>query len=301
MQTHRTHFEAMASHCEVVLAGDDAQRAPALAQAAVAEVKRVEAKFSRYLADSIISRINAAAGARPVACDEETWSLLGYADSLFQTSGGLFDITSGVLRRAWNFKQPRVPTEAELQAVRALIGWGRVERHDSKVRLPEAGMEIDFGGFGKEYAADRAGAILAQQGVRHGYVNLAGDIRVIGPKPDGQPWMIGIQHPRHKGQLLATIPLGQGGLATSGDYERFFELDGQRYCHVLDPRSGRPVTHWQSVSVVAPLTVVAGNCTTIAMLKQAQGLAFLESTGMSYLAVDQQGVVHHRAQEPVVA
>jgi thiamine biosynthesis lipoprotein len=304
MQTYRAEFQAMASHCEVVLVMEDARRGEALALEAMDEVKRIETKFSRYLADSIVSRINAAAGGDPVDCDDETWSLLGYADSLYQTSGGLFDITSGVLRRAWNFKaaQPRVPSAQELEPVRRLIGWARVERHERHVRLPDAGMEIDFGGFGKEYAADRAGALLAQRGVRHGYVNLAGDIRVIGPKPDGQRWMIGIQHPRQKGQLLATIPLGQGGLATSGDYERFFDLDGQRYCHVLDPKSGMPVTHWQSVSVIAPLTVVAGNCTTIAMLKQGEGLAFLEATGMNYLAVDQQGQVHHKAAtEPAPA
>ncbi len=305
MQTYRTQFQAMASLCEVVLAADSAAQAQALAQAAEAEVRRIEAKFSRYLADSIVSRINAAAGAQPVLCDDETWSLLGYADSLHQASGGLFDITSGVLRRVWNFKQPRLPDPAALAEVLALVGWGRVERlqqpQGRRVRLPQAGMEIDFGGFGKEYAADRVGALLAQRGVRHGYVNLAGDIRVIGPKPDGTPWQIGIQHPRHKGQLLATIPLAQGGLATSGDYERYFELDGQRYCHVLDPRTGMPVTHWQSVSVMAPLAVVAGNCTTIAMLKQAQGLEFLQAAGMTYLAVDQHGTVHQGSREAAPA
>jgi thiamine biosynthesis lipoprotein len=107
--------------------------------------------------------------------------------------------------------------------------------------------------------------------------------------------MIGIQDPRRKGQLIATIPVYQGGLATSGDYERFFELDGQRYCHVLDPRNGQPVTHWRSVSVLAPLAVVAGNCTTIAMLKQTEGLAFLQASGMDYLAMDQHGAIHTKA------
>jgi thiamine biosynthesis lipoprotein len=162
-------------------------------------------------------------------------------------------------------------------------------------------MEIDFGGFGKEYAADRAGAILAAQGVRHGYVNLAGDMRVLGPKHDGRPWMIGIRDPRRKDQVMATIPVEQGGLATSGDYERFFELDGRRYCHVLDPRSGRPVTFWRTVSVVAPLAVVAGNCTTIAMLKQSNGLAFLEACGMNYLAMDQYGSIHLKGAESLTA
>jgi thiamine biosynthesis lipoprotein len=292
MQTFRIPFKAMASACEIVLAGVDAQTAQSLAAAAIAEISRVEAKFSRYRADSIISRINAGAGGDPVACDDETWALLEYADDLYRSSDGLFDITSGVLRRVWDFKQPRVPADEEVAAARRLIGWSRVELADRHIRLAEAGMEIDFGGFGKEYAADRAGAVLAERGLRHGYVNLAGDMRVLGPKPDGQPWMMGIQDPRQKGGIVATIPVAQGGLATSGDYERFFELDGRRYCHILDPLTGRPVTHWRSVSVLAPLAVIAGNCTTIAMLKQAQGLAFLEASGMAYLAIDQQGVIH---------
>jgi FAD:protein FMN transferase len=292
MRTLRIPFKAMASACEAVLAMDDEQEARSLARAAIDEVNRVEVKFSRYRPDSIVSRINAAAGHDPVDCDDETWALLEYADALYQSSDGLFDITSGVLRRAWNFNVPRVPSDDELARVLALVGWSRVDRDKRRVRLPQSGMELDFGGFGKEYAADRAGAILAAGGAQHGYVNLAGDMHVIGPKPDGQPWMIGIQDPRRKGQILATIPVQQGGLATSGDYERFFELDGRRYCHVLDPRSGQPVTHWRTVSVVAPLAVVAGNCTTIAMLKQAEGLAFLEASGMNYLAVDRHGAIH---------
>ena len=292
MRTFRIPFHAMASACEVVLAGEDEAQARAHAQAAIDEVRRIERKFSRYLGDSIVSRINAAAGLAPVPCDDETWALLGYADALYKSSDGLFDISSGVLRRAWNFKVARVPTEAELAPLRRLIGWPRVERAAQAVRLPDAGMEIDFGGFGKEYAADRAGAILASEGTRHGYVNLAGDMRVLGPRPDGQPWMIGIQDPRRKDQVIATVPIGRGGLATSGDYERFFEIDGRRYCHVLDPHTGMPVTHWRTVSVMAPLAVVAGNCTTIAMLKEAGGLAFLEASGMDYLAVDQHGETH---------
>ena len=298
MRSFRIPFTAMASACEVVLACDDAQDAQRLVQDAIAEVKRIEHKYSRYRADSIVSRINAAAGGEAVPCDGETISLIDYADSLYIASGGLFDISSGVLRQAWDFKSGRLPAPAELAAARQRVGWHKVQRSGSgdqrSVRLSEPGMEIDFGGFGKEYAADRAGALLASAGVRHGYVNLAGDMRILGPKPDGQPWQMGIQDPRRPGQLIATLPVYQGGLATSGDYERFFDLDGQRYCHVLDPNSGWPVAHWRSVSVLAPAAVVAGSCSTIAMLKQADGLAFLEASGMNYLAVDQHGRIHTR-------
>ena len=299
MQVFRFPFQAMAATNEVVLAAADEATARAHASVAMAEVARIERAYSRYRADSIVSRINAAAGGpEAVACDEETWSLLGHAEALYQHSGGLFDITSGVLRRVWDFKAAQLPDETALAAVLPLIDWPRVQRHERSVRLPLPGMEIDFGGFGKEYAADRAGALLAQRGVAHGYVNLAGDMRVIGPRPDGQPWRIGIQHPRHRGELVAHLPVAQGGLATSGDYERFFELEGRRYCHVLNPRSGWPVSHWQSISVLAPLAVMAGNCSTIAMLMEAQGLDFLEAAGVSYLAIDATGAVHMKSVEP---
>lgn len=292
MPTFHIGFHAMGAACEVVLSMDSESGAMALAETAIAEVGRIEAKFSRYREDSVVSQINGAAGGDPVECDDETWALLDYAGELHAMSGGLFDITSGVLRRVWDFGNARIPSAAEISGVLGLIGWPDVERAEHRVRLPRAGMEIDFGGFGKEYAADRAGAALVTRGARHGYVNLAGDMRFLGPKPDGEPWMIGIQDPRARDAVIATIPMTRGGIATSGDYERYFEIDGRRYCHVLDPRTGFPVDHWRTVSVVAPLAVVAGNCTTIAMLKQAGGLAFLEASGMDYLAVDQRGDIH---------
>jgi thiamine biosynthesis lipoprotein len=292
MQIFKQPFTAMACTCEIVIAADDPQAAQAPIAAALAEVQRIEAKFSRYRPDSIISQINAAAGGAAVACDEETISLLAYADTLFQASGGLFDITAGVLRQAWDFKRPQLPSDETLARACALIGWDRVERHADTVRLPQAGMELDFGGFGKEYAADRAAAVLAAAGIRHGYVSLGGDLRAIGPKPDGSPWMIGIQDPRRAGEIIASIPIERGGLATSGDYERFFELNGQRYCHLLNPHSGQPVTYWRTVSVVAPLAVMAGNCSTIAMLKEAEALDFLSASGVSYLAMDRSGEIH---------
>lgn len=286
----------MASRCEVRIAATDAPSAHRSAEHAIAEVKRIEAKYSRYRSDSIISRINAAAGTGWIDLDEESAALFEYADSLFCISDGLFDITSGVLRRAWDFRQPKLPTAQALQPLLALIGWQSVRRqkhtHPQRIHLPMPGMEIDFGGFGKEYAADRAAAMLIERGVQSGYVNLGGDLRVIGPQPDGQAWSIGIQDPRKIDQTIAAIPVQSGALATSGDYERFFELDGRRYCHILDPRSGQPVQAWRSVSVLAPLTIAAGSYSTIAMLKGEAGLAFLEDSNLAFLAVSAEGQIH---------
>jgi len=150
-------------------------------------------------------------------------------------------------------------------------------------------MELDFGGFGKEYAADRAASVLLAAGCKHGYVNLAGDFRMLGPKADQSPWMIGIKHPRKLDEVIATIPLTGGALATSGDYERYMEVNGKHYCHILNPHTGMPASYWQSVSVLAPLALVAGSYSTIAMLLEEEGLEFLQRSGLPFLAVDQQG------------
>lgn len=287
-------FEAMASQCDIRLVASNDDEARRLAQSAIDEVKRIEFKYSRYRSGSIVSQINSAAGKDAVECDEETLALLQYAETLFQASEGLFDVTSGVLRRAWNFREARVPSEVELTALRALIGWRKVIREDRRIQLSTNGMEIDFGGFGKEYAADRAAAKLIDNGVRHGYVNLGGDMHIIGPQPDGRPWEIGIQDPRDSSAVIAHIPIANGAIATSGDYERFFEIDGRRYCHILDPRTAQPVRYWRAVSVLAPLAIAAGSCSTIAMLKQEEGLDFLNNTNMAYLAVDAAGELHYR-------
>jgi len=291
---HRTAFDAMASRCEIRLAAPDAHTAELLSRQAVAEVRRIEEKYSRYRPDSIVSRVNAAAGREPVACDKETMALMSYATALHGASEGLFDITSGVLRKAWDFRRPSVPKAEVLEPLLALVGWDKVACEGEEVYLRQAGMEVDFGGFGKEYAADRAAALLIEAGVRHGYVNLGGDMRFIGPRLDGRPWSIGIQDPRDPDAVVASIPISQGALATSGDYERYFELDGQRYCHILDPRTGMPVRHWRSVSVMAPMAIAAGSCSTIAMLKQQGGLNFLNASDMGYLTVDDQGQMLYR-------
>lgn len=292
LPVHRLPFKAMGSACEVVLAAASLEDAQVLGQAAIDEVLRIERKYSRYTSDSVIAQINRQAALAPVACDDETWSLFQFASQLFEKSDGLFDITSGVLRKAWNFKQAQVPSADMLDNLLPLIGWQKVIMKDQRIALPLQGMEVDLGGFGKEYAADRAAQMLKEKGIASGYVNLAGDMRFLGPKPSGEPWLIGIQDPRHTDQVIATLPMSHGGLATSGDYERYFESNGQRYCHVLNPLTGWPVKHWRTVSVTAPLAVLAGCTTTMAMLKEAQGLSFLKSTGFDFLAIDHDGVVH---------
>ena len=291
MKIFRQTFRAMAAEHEIQLAAPDIDRARRAADAAIADVMRIEAKYSRYRDDSVTSRINRAAGGFEVAIDAETAALLRYADECYGLSGGLFDITSGVLRRVWDFRRdpPVLPTPAELASAVALVGWREVEWTAKAIRLPRAGMQIDFGGIGKEYAADRVATLCLEHGMRHGLVNLGGDIRAIGPQADGTPWRVGIRHPRVQDAAVAGFDLAAGALATSGDYERYFEIAGQRYCHILNPKTGMPVRYWQSVSVVSPLCVVAGSCATIAMLLEADAPAFLESQGVQWLGIEADG------------
>lgn len=268
------------------------------AKAAIAEVQRIEHKFSRYRGGSVVSRINLAAGAGALEVDAETLGLLDFAQALFVQSDGLFDITSGVLQSAWDFKNATLPKESQLQALLPLVGLQHLERQGRKVRLTQPGMALDFGGFGKEYAADRAAAVLQQHGLEHALVNLGGDLHALGgrglPELQGTAWQIDMAHPRPDAthpKNLAVLALSRGGLATSGDYERFFVQEGKRYCHVLNPHTGWPVSHWQSVSVLASNTTTAGAATTIAMLKGPNAIGWLQSQNLRYLAVQHDGQV----------
>jgi thiamine biosynthesis lipoprotein len=292
-----TAFRALGGPGEIQLAAPDEATARAWFRLALDEIDRIEIKYSRYREGSLISRINAAAGGSPVPIDSETSALLEVADALHRQSGGRFDLSSGVWRRLWNFRDPRapLPTDEQRKALAGLVGWNQVERGPLQVRLAQAGMQLDLGGIGKEYAVDRCAVLLTEAGARHGMINLAGDLRAIGGKPDGQPWQVGIQHPVRPGSVMAELPLKDGALATSGDYERCIWRDGHRYGHLLDARTGWPVQHWRSISVRAPSAVLAGGLSTVAMLLEAPGLQLLQESGVDFLAVDAQGQVYTRA------
>ncbi|GAA6144882.1 FAD:protein FMN transferase [Thalassolituus maritimus] len=248
------------------------------------EVRRIEQKYSRYRDASVLSQINASAGGHPVKIDNETQWLLDYARVGFEQSDGLFDITSGVLRRVWDFKAGLMPTAAQLETVRRKIGFDRITVSNHCIALPE-GMEIDFGGIGKEYAADAAAEMARKAGIVSGIIDLGGDLHVLGPKADGAPWTLGVRNPRCPQQASGTLPVYQGGMASSGDYERYFERDGKRYCHILNPVTGYPASHWASVTVIAPSCLLAGTLSTIAMLKEEAGEEWLRAQQVSALLI----------------
>jgi len=287
---HRQAFKAMGSPCDIQIYAESPEEAERVAGIAIADVRRLEARYSRYREDSFLSAINrVAAAGGSIAVDEETTGLLNYADTCHRESDGLFDITSGILRRAWRFDRGDLPDENQVRDLLDRVGWHKVRWAPPVLEFPLPGTEIDFGGVVKEYAVDRAAALCREAGVRHGFVNLGGDIRIIGPHPDGSPWRIGIQHPRCRGAVIRTLSLSGGGLASSGDYERCIVLDGVRYGHVLNPKTGWPVRHMASVSVVGDLCIIAGSASTIAMLKEESGPEWLLGLGLPHFWVDVHG------------
>jgi len=299
MQRVEHSFKAMGGPCRLRLETGDAVCAEVAIAAAVAEVERLERKYSRYIDDSLTSQINRAAGAgTPVSIDTETAGLLNYAHTLWCESDGLFDLTSGVLRRAWNFKSRRCPDQSEIDALLPLVGWQLVQWNQDSVYLPKAGMELDFGGCVKEYAADSAAMQLRRHGVVAALVDLAGDMVAVGAPAGTSGWPVGIRHPIEKDSAMARILLPEGGLASSGDYERCLEIDGIRYGHILHPRTGWPSRGLVAVSVLAGQCLVAGSSATIAMLKPAgEALDWLEKLGLPWLAIDANLVCHGRLGE----
>jgi len=243
-------------------------------------VTAFEAKYSRFRPDSLLSRINAAAGQDWVHVDAEMEAMLKLCDTLFFMTQGILDPTALPLMLLWNYKTdtPRVPAPAEIDAARALVGWRKVQRAPGKVFLPEKGMALDFGGFGKEYAVDMTAQIAGEHGIVSALVDFGHDLRAIGAPPGRPAWHIGLEDPKNPGTSSGSMAIVGKGVASSGDYIRGFVVEGKRYGHIIDPRSGRPVANGCVQS-----TVVAANClqagvlsTTAFVLGVPRGIEFIQ-------------------------
>jgi thiamine biosynthesis lipoprotein len=271
-------FHAMATPCEARIETDDDALARRVGQRVESEARRIEEKYSRYRSASVVAKINTG---QAFLADSETAGLLEYAARCFELSKGLFDITSGVLRRAWTFDgSAGVPTSAQVESLRALVGWDKVSWDPPQISLP-AGMEIDLGGLAKEYAVDRALALARAETDAPVLVNFGGDLAVSGPRRDAQRWKVAIASVETDGKMAGLIELAAGGLATSGDARRFLLKDGVRYSHILDPRTGWPVRQApRSVTVAAESCVEAGMTATLAMLQGKRAERFLKREGV---------------------
>jgi len=274
-------FAAMASPCEVLLDTANPEEANPLGQAAAQEAWRIEVKLSRYRPDSIVSVINRSHG-HAVVIDPETSALIDYAAQCYKLSAGRFDVTSGVLRRCWKFDgSDRVPEPGAVTALLPFIGFEKVRWQSPRITLPP-GMEIDFGGFGKEYAVDRVLAIVSARYSGAVLVNFGGDL-AANRAPADAPWQVGVERPDTDREARLLLELSRGGLATSGDTRRFLLRDGVRYSHILDVRTGWPVRDVpRSVTVAAASCVEAGMLATFAMLQGPAAEAFLTEQGVRY-------------------
>jgi thiamine biosynthesis lipoprotein len=282
----RGAFRAMASPCEVLVDTEDRGEAAALLALARDEALRIEHKFSRYRDDGVVHEINHAGG-RSVEVDEETALLLDYAAECYTISDGRFDITSGVLRRVWTFDgRESVPSREAVREALAHVGWNRAIWANRTLTLP-IGMEIDLGGIGKEYAVDRAATRCAERATSAYLVNFGGDLFASGARRGDRPWSVGVDDPERSGAAAAwRIELVRGGLATSGDAQRFVRWQGRRLPHILDPTTGWPVEGApRSITVLAATCLEAGTLATLAFLRGTDARAFLDEQGVRHWIV----------------
>jgi thiamine biosynthesis lipoprotein len=256
--------------------------------AAEAELRRVEDLCTEWR-PSPLTEVNLAAGTGAVPVDRELAEVVQRALLVAQLTGGAFDPTWRGVGKLWNLRAdpPVVPDESAILAALPFVGYAHVvvdvESQPATVTLP-AGFELGLGGIAQGYGADRAMAVLVEHGVEHAIVDVSGDLKLLGRHFD-EPWEIAISHPRRRGEVMAVLRVSNTCIVTSGDYERFAEIDGQRYHHIIDPHTGRPSTGCMSATVVGPdATVCDGLATALCVMGPDQGLALIESSG-AYQAI----------------
>jgi FAD:protein FMN transferase len=267
------------------------------------EMGRVNDLLNNYDPASDVSRINAAAGNDVVNISLETFFALSNAKQYARLSQGAFDFTVGPLVALWGFNQDQPglagyePDPVRIAQVQRLVDYEALQLSDgpsgASARLKHSGMHIDTGAFGKGFAADRAIQFLREKGIKSALVAAGGTICAIGLKPDGKPWQIGIRHPRNSSSFLNVIPLRDESVSTSGDYEKFYYKAGKRRTHIIDPRTGSPVSTIQSVTVIAPQGIASDALSTaLFVLGPVDGLALVEKlAGVEALIVTESGEV----------
>ncbi len=276
-------FLAMGSPCEVLCGTDDEFLANDLLDHIAGEAWRIEDKFSRYLPDNTVDKINRSNG-EVVEVDEETANLLDFAASLHEMSDGRFDITSGALRKVWTFDgSDKIPDDSRVRSILETIGWDKVSWRRPTLAL-QAGLQIDFGGIGKEYAVDKAASLVNEKTGAPMLLNFGGDIVATGPPDNTNGWQVGVEAlDTSTRKADRVIRLSQGALATSGDARRFLLKDGVRYGHILDPTTGWPVTDApRSITVAADTCTQAGMLATLAMLQGADAEEFLRTQDIQF-------------------
>lgn len=259
------------------------------------EMHRIDAEMSPYKPESQLSQINRSAATGAVRVSDELFGLLSRAIEFSRFSSGAFDITYAGTGHLYDYRRGIRPTEEQITRAQAAVGYRNLilDQQSRTVRFARAGVRIDLGGFAKGYAVDNGAAILRRHGIAHAIVTAGGDSRVIGDRR-GRPWTIGIRDPRRVGEVVALLPLEDVAVSTSGDYERYFEADGVRFHHVIDPATGKSPDGVCSVTIVAAdgLTTEALS-KTVFVLGATKGLQLVESLqGVDAVVVDAEGRLH---------
>jgi FAD:protein FMN transferase len=276
-------FNIMASPCVLLIETDNEAMAVKLTDMAFVEAKRIEQKFSRYVQGNVCDRLNHSNGLS-IPIDTETHLLIDFADQCYQISDGLFDMTSGILRHAWTFDgSNNLATAAAIEPLLDKVGWHHIEYDHGSFMMP-AGMELDFGGIGKEYAVDKVVQLMRDLAADTSVlVNFGGDMAVSCSPKGQQPWKVGIEDPKNPKQAIYAVEIRDGAIATSGDSRRYLMKDNIRYSHILNPKTGWPIVDApQSITVASQYCLEAGFLATLALLHGEQAGAFLDAQEVKY-------------------
>jgi thiamine biosynthesis lipoprotein len=285
-------IDLMGTRVSVDLWHEDEQRGRELVQTVLAEYRRIDERMSTYKDDSVLSRVNRDAATMPVPVSDELFELLRRALELSAASGGAFDITYESVGYLYDFRAAARPSPGDIETRLAAVNHEHVRLDPTArtVAFAQPGVRVNLGGIAKGYAVERGAALLREAGVEHAMLNAGGDTRVLGDRR-GQPWIIGIRHPRAADAVVTRLPLEDEAISTSGDYERFFEEDGRRYHHILNPQTGEPTQGVLSVTVIGPdATLTDGLSTTVFVMGARRGLEFIDRTeGFEAIVVEADG------------
>ncbi len=285
----------MGTAIAVELWADDRAAGESAIDAVMQEMHRIDRAMSPHKPESELSIINRDAATRAVSVSDEMARLIARAAHFSRLSSGAFDITFAAVGQLYDYRQRVRPSDAELALARAAVGWqGLVlDAQAATVRFARPGMRIDLGGFAKGHAVDNAAVILQGHGIAHAMVSAGGDSRVIGDRR-GRPWMIGVRDPRQAGQVVAMLPLEDASISTSGDYERYFDAEGVRFHHLIDPSTGKSPSCIQSVTILADDGLTCEALSKIVFVMGVErGLALIESQrGIDAIVVGADGQLH---------
>ena len=271
--------DKMGTRIEVQIWHDDPSEAERLLSAAMAEVERIDRNMSTYVADSELSQLNARAASESVVISSELFDLLQVALNLSATTGGAFDVTYDSVGYLYDFRARVRPSQESIAELLGAVDYRHVvlEAERSSVSFSQSGVRINLGGIAKGHTVERVIGLLREQGIERALASAGGDTRILGDR-SGYPWVVGIRDPDDKGNVATRLAVVNEAISTSGDYERYFVEDGQRYHHILNPASGTPVTGIRSVTVIGPeATMTDGLSTSVFVLGRQRGLELIES------------------------